>query len=175
MNIDRIAREMVDVEPSADLEARIRARVRAAQPGPTTPWWVWRVAMPAAAAAVVMFAIVVRSPRPTVINSETTSASAQPAGAAQPASTATAPAVVKTASAAARVVRTSSRQKPEGSVLSAEELAWMERRMPALDPVNALHVDRLGVESIQPEPLAITPLTMTPVTTEGAGTGRNDR
>ena len=39
--------------------------------------------------------------------------------------------------------------------------------MPALDPVNALQMDRLRVDSIQPEPLAITPLTMTPVATEG--------
>jgi hypothetical protein len=52
----------------------------------------------------------------------------------------------------------------------------MERRMPALDPVNALQMDRLQVDSIQPEPLAITPLTMTPVATEGGGIERrNDR
>ena len=52
----------------------------------------------------------------------------------------------------------------------------MERRMPALDPVKALQMDRLHVDSIQPEPLAITPLTMTPVATEGGGIERrNDR
>ena len=50
----------------------------------------------------------------------------------------------------------------------------MERRMPALDPVNALQMDRLRVDSIQPEPLAITPLTMTPVATEGGGIERRD-
>jgi hypothetical protein len=52
----------------------------------------------------------------------------------------------------------------------------MERRMPSLDPLDALQMDHLRVDSIQPEPLAITPLTMTPVATEGGGIERrNDR
>jgi hypothetical protein len=50
----------------------------------------------------------------------------------------------------------------------------MERRMPALEPVDALQVDHLRLDSIQPEPLAITPLTMTPVATEGGGFERRD-
>jgi hypothetical protein len=50
----------------------------------------------------------------------------------------------------------------------------MERRMPALEPLDALQVDHLRLDSIQPEPLAITPLTMTPVATEGGGFERRD-
>jgi hypothetical protein len=69
---------------------------------------------------------------------------------------------------------------PAGAVakaeLSSEELAWMERRIPALESMNSLQVEHLQVESIQPEPLSITPLTMTPVATEGGGIERrNDR
>ena len=64
MNIDRIAREMVDVEPSIDLEARIRARLRIseARPARTLRWWTWRVAAPLAAAAAIALAVVVRGP-----------------------------------------------------------------------------------------------------------------
>ena len=73
-------------------------------------------------------------------------------------------------------VRTSLLPKVSASTLSAEEIAWMDRRIPALDSVNSLNVEHLRVDSIQPEPLAITPLTMTPVATESGGIERrNDR
>ncbi len=173
MNIDRIAREMVDVEPSVDLEARIRERIRAAGPAParTTAWWVWRVATPLGAMAAVAVAVVqgpavtsqvVSSPGPQVVSSAgpQVATSSGPQGAASP---------------VARV-RTSTLPEVPASLLTSEEIAWMERRMPALDPVNALQMDRLRMDSIQPEPLAITPLTMTPVGTDGAGIERrNDR
>jgi hypothetical protein len=181
MNIDRIAREMVDVEPSADLEARIRARIREARPARFPAWWTWRVAVPLAAIASLALAFVVvqspglarrsaergggsrvQGPEPVgVQGSSSLPAGAAPAGAVAEAG----PGVVNT-----------SQPRASASRLSAEEIAWMERRMPALEPVNALQMDHLRVDSIQPEPLAITPLTMTPVATEAGGIERrNDR
>lgn len=50
----------------------------------------------------------------------------------------------------------------------------MERRIPALDPVTALHIDGLSVDAIQPEPIAITPLTMTALPTDGGSSERHD-
>ena len=170
MNIDRIAREMVDVEPSVDLEARIRARVRAARPASTPAWWTWRVgAVLATAAAAVTLALVVQ--RPWVSVPEPVSVTAQlPNISTSQVSSTTSP--LRTFQPVRHHSDKQSKQQP----LSEEELAWMERRMPALDPLNALQVDRLRVDSIQPEPLTITPLTMTPVATEGGGIERrNDR
>jgi hypothetical protein len=182
MNIDRIAREMVDVEPSAELEARIRARVRAEEPKRVSVWWVWRVAMPVAAvAAVVIMVFVLRNPGSEVKSPEFVTAGHSPTSqlpnvptsehASVPTSkrpnvqTSKRPNVPTSQSASVRTAQ-----------LSAEELAWMERRMPALDPLTALQVDHLRLDSIQPEPLAITPLTMPPVATEGSGIERrNDR
>ena len=178
MSIDRIAREMVDVEPSADLEARIRARVRAAQTERAPrdiAWWGWRVAMPVAAAAVVTIAIALRGPASEVEPAEISSAPIQTAQAPAPAAPVTADATPRSEKAIVRVVNRSRASQTQTAQLSAEELAWMERRMPALEPVTALQMDHLGANTIQPEPLAITPLIMPPVTTEGSGTGRNDR
>jgi hypothetical protein len=180
MNIDRIAREMVDVEPSAGLEARIRARLDEARPARTTAWWTWRVAMPvgAIATAALAIAFVVRGPGLEV---QSTDAAVQ----SLPADTAVqssprrslgeggpAEAQIANAGSPLRQVRRVAVRSAAPSQLSAEEVAWMERRIPALDAVNGLQVDQLRVDSIQPEPLAITPLTMPPVSTEGAGSER---
>ena len=174
MNIDRIARAMVDVEPSVDLEARIRARVREVQPARSVAWLSWRVAAPLVAAAAIALALVVRSLESRVQSPETRIAVQSATGL---------PTEAQNANVGPEVVKTSllpkistSRLSKAASTLSAEELAWMERRVPALDPVNALQVDHLRVDSIQPEPLAITPLTMSPVATESGGIERrNDR
>jgi hypothetical protein len=48
----------------------------------------------------------------------------------------------------------------------------MDRRIPALDPVVALEMDQLAMESIQPEPLAIPPLIMTALPTTSAEAGQ---
>jgi hypothetical protein len=184
MSIDRIAREMVDVEPSAHLEARIRARLDAEPPARATRPWSWKVVVPVvAAAALVVVAINigpgarVQSPGSRVQSSGARIQSPgsrvqSPEFTAQGAGSMPSSRVRQVASAS----RGTSRVARVEAQLSAEELAWMERRLPALDPVVALDVEHLRVASIQPEPLAITPLTMTPVGTEGAGSERrNDR
>ena len=181
MNIDRIAREMVDVEPSVDLEARIRARVRETRATEGATWWNWRVAVPLAAVASLALAIVVvQGPGSRV---QSLPAVAAPAGAVAQAG----PGAVTTSqlpnvptsrlsSVTSLLPKIPTSKLSRASQLSSEEMAWMDRRLPALDPVNSLQVDRLRVDSIQPEPLAITPLTMTPVATESGGIERrNDR
>ena len=182
MNIDRIAREMVDIEPSVDLEARIRARLRLneSRPRRTAAWWTWRVGVPVAAVTALALIVGVQLFR-------SLPAVAAPAGAVAhaglPAVAAPAkagPEVVNTSQlskvATARVSKIPASQLSRTSQLSSEELAWMERRLPPLDPMNSLQVDRLRVDSIQPEPLGITPLTMSPVATESGGIERrNDR
>ena len=182
MNIDRIARGMVDVEPSVDLEARIRARVRATPSDRPAAWWTWRVAVPVGAVAIVALAtaLIVGVPgtrSPEVVNSvvvpETRSPGVVP--------TSQVPNIPSSQLARIRTsqlltIRTSQLPKIPTSQLSDAELAWMDRRIPALDPVNGLQMDRLRMDSIQPEPLAITPLTIAPVGTDGAGIERrNDR
>jgi hypothetical protein len=180
MNIDRIARAMVDVEPSVDLEARIRRRLDEARPARTAAWWTWRVAAPMAAiASVALGFIIVQGPASSVQRPASTQATAASPLTEVPSS----PIPEVLSSSGPQVPRSLGRQvqrsqaaRVASSQLSSEEMAWMERRIPALDPVNALEMDRLRVDSIQPEPLAITPLTMTPVATEGGGIERrNDR
>lgn len=178
MNIDRIAREMVDVEPCADLEGRIRARLDQMRPQRTAMWWSWRLAVPASAAAAIVIALIARDPvakieRPGSVTSQAATVPASRIPVSSPPVQPTADAGVARVSPA-RVRRSAAArdQKPAEPGLSAEELAWMERRVPALDPLTAVTVDRLQVTAIQPEPLAITPLIMTPVGTESAGIER---
>jgi negative regulator of sigma E activity len=185
MNIDRIARAMVDVEPSVDLEARIRARLRDTRRARPATWLSWRVAVPLGAAAAVALALIigVQDSRSSGVTStvdvqaaRTLPADAALAGASVQAGAGAVTSVGVRGPRSRGVAKTSQRSRSNTSVLTSEEMAWMERRIPALDPVNALEMDRLRVDSIQPEPLAITPLTMTPVATEGGGTERrNDR
>ena len=173
MNIDRIAREMVDVEPSIDLEARIRRRLSDAPSHRTAAWWTWRIAAPlVAVAATIALVIIAQGPASRSLPAEAAPAGAI-AAAGLPAEAAPAGAIAK---AGPRVIKTSQPRKSPTSQFSSEEIAWMERRIPALDQLNALQMDHLRVDSIQPEPLAITPLTITPVTAEGGGIERrNDR
>jgi hypothetical protein len=132
--------------------------------------------MPVAAAAAVTIAIALRGPATEVKGPELTSPATQTAQLSAPTAPLTAPALSRREPAIVKVVNRPRVTQSRTAELSAEELAWMERRMPALDPVRALQMDHLHLDPIQPEPLAITPLIMPPVTTEGSGIERrNDR
>lgn len=173
MNIDRIARAMVDVEPSADLEARIRARLGAARPARGTAWWSWRIAVPMGVVTAALLVGVQVSRSPGVVNPIGVPASRGPEVVTSQLPNVSTSRPSEVTSQLPRFP-TSPLAGVSPPQLSPEEIAWMERRMPALDPVNALQMDRLHMDSIQPEPLAITPLTITPVNTEGAGTERSN-
>ena len=170
MNIDRIARQMTDVEPSPGLEARIRARLDEAQPrARTSAWWLWRVGAPVAATAAIALlgaaqvsrGLGVQESRSPGVPGSSGPAVQESRGPGVPESRG--PRVQESWGPGSRVAQ-----------LSPEEVAWFERRIPALDPVTALQIDGISVNSIQPEPLAITPLTMTALPTDGGSGERHD-
>jgi hypothetical protein len=181
--INRVARMMVDAEPAPDLAARIRARLDEVPAAQTSRrWGGWHVAAGLAAAAALTLAVLtpkepgsrVPSPESRVQSPEVKGASLAVAkgegGSPNPQAKA-GPGVPRSTSAR----RQSASRELQTRALSAEELAWMERRMPALDPVVALQMDRLATDSIQPEALAITPLTMTALPTTSADAERRIR
>lgn len=173
-HIDLAARAMTDVEPPRDLEARIKRRLDAEIPTrPTT--WRWPVmAGLATVTAMVIILVTARSPevpesRGPVVRSEVPGvrgpavpqsrpesgpdAGPRDLGTSEPRNSA-----AHRGTSGLRDLGTSIRQ-------SDAELAWMSRRIPALDGIDPLQVQRLQFELIQPEPLVITPLTMTPLVT----------
>ncbi len=188
MDIDRIARQIVDAEPSADLEARIRARLDQVQTAGRRPsWWLWRVGAPLGATAALALAIGlavqgpesrVQSPgadaRVGVQESRGPGVGNQPAAVAQAASAAMQKTDISPLRTLPPLRHYGDAQRAQASALSMEESAWMERRFPALEPVDALRVDRLTYESIQPEALSITPLLMTAMRTDGADIDRQN-
>jgi hypothetical protein len=184
MDIDRIARQIVDAEPSADLEARIRARLDQMQTHRRgTSWWLWRVGAPVGAVAAVALAIGfavqgpgsrVQSPEIGVQGSRGPEVENQPAEVSRTVSAA----VQETGSSPFRTLpplrHSSDAQRAQASALSMEELAWMERRIAALPPVEALRMEHLTYESIQPDALSITPLLMTAMPTDGVDIDRQN-
>jgi len=161
MNIDRIARQMTGVEPSPDLEARIRVRLDEAPSSRAAVWWVWRMSVPVGAAAALAILIGVqesRSPGVEESRGPGVQESRSPGVLESPG-----PRVQESRGPGSRMAQ-----------LSAEEVAWFERRIPALDPVTALQIDGLSVDAIQPEPIAITPLIMTALPTDGGSSERHD-
>jgi hypothetical protein len=183
--INRVARMMVDAEPASDLAARVRARLDAT---PTRPersvWGTWQPA--AIAACLLLAAVWSRGPEvqesrsPEVLGSagpestvvqgsrELTSPKAGPE-VSGPASNISPSRTLPSLRHSTGAIRAQEQATP---ALSAEELAWMERRMPALDPVVALQMDHLATDSIQPEALSITPLTMSALPTTSADAER---
>jgi hypothetical protein len=180
--VRRVARLMVDAEPAGDLEARIRARLDTVRPTAAPAWWAmrrWQVAGGLAAAAVAAIAVL-GSWGPEVLKSGGPEVPEVTVASLNSAATITAPATVPTAAPQVRStsglqgVRTSGPQDSTAS-LSSAELAWMERRIAALEPVTALHMDQLTADSIQPAPLTIPPIIMTALPTDGGTTERRDR
>jgi hypothetical protein len=205
MDIDRIARQIVDAEPSADLEARIRARLDQMQTHRRgTSWWRVGALLGATAAVALIVGVLgsrgpgvgtpvgvqglpavarsaevgpgsrVQSPEIGVQGSRGPEVENQPAEVSRTVSAA----VQETGSSPFRTLpplrHSSDAQRAQASALSMEELAWMERRIAALPAVEALRMEHLTYESIQPEALSITPLLMTAMPTDGADIDRQN-
>jgi len=152
-DVTRAARTMVDVEPPQDLEARIRQRLdREAPQRPTVARWPV-VAGVATAVATVVIAVVMRSPD---VPESRNSGVLEVAESRRPEVRGTRDPEIP---AAQRVIRLPS-VRP---TMSEAELAWMARRIPALDPIETLTVDHLVLDTIQPASLLITPITITPL------------
>ena len=183
-DINRVARVMIDAEPSADLEARIRALLdETADTRARRTWWQVAAGL-CATAATIAFVVwvqgsgvqrswgpgVQRSGGPEVLGSggpEVLGANISP--------TRPLPSDISPLVSLPPFRHSTGVRRAQSSALSAEELAWMDRRIPALDPVVALEMDQLAMKSIQPEPLAITPLIMTALPTDGGTTERRER
>ena len=155
------ARTMTEAEPPADLEQRIMQRLddvtADARGHRRLAFWLVPTGVAVALIAVVLVPRF-RTADVPVVQDVPQSTSAAVIGVPEDAS----PEVVPDIPArTARVARVSS----ERPAMSDAELAWMARRIPALDPIETITVDQIVLDTIQPETLLITPLTMTPLVT----------
>ena len=156
--VDDMARAMTDVEPPADLSARVLAELAR----PHSRRW-FSVALPlAAAASVAAVGLVAMGPRLTVLD---VPAVPRPSlvrlGATDPA-----PHTI------AVTITTSARRSD--APISADELAWLSRRLPALE------TRALTLESIQPPttsiaPISVEPIALEPISVPSPGAGSGDR
>lgn len=146
--IDRIAHDMTDISSHDDVRAAVLARLDVPRPRR----WI-SVAMPALAAgvAVALFAMtrtppdVPDSPRVPQVASKTLSKPPSPNAEAL----------------ALRRATTRRGRDVAPAPLSAEEIAWLQRALPVLQPVPAL-----GISSIQPEAIQIAPISVEPIAVE---------
>lgn len=164
--INTAARRMIDTPEPHDLRARVMARVAVTERRSLA--WGWRLALAGGSisAAVIIgvalwnsSAVPVTTVAPTQTSAQanpTLASSAHPTEAMQPSSP-----VVSTASTRrARILH--------AVTVSAAELEWRERAVPALEAIDPLHVEPLthesiGIESIDIAPLVVAPLTVTAI------------
>lgn len=167
--IDLAARAMTDGEPPSDLEERIKRRLDAeTQTRPRTARWPI-IAGFATAVATVLIVVAqgldVTKSRSPEVPGTTGPRHSEVAAVLESRN----PDVIEAGPREPRNSGTSEPRQPRDSGTSTRrseaELAWMSRRIAALDVIDPLEVDRLQFESIQPEPMVITPLTMTPLVT----------
>ncbi|HVQ41378.1 MAG TPA: hypothetical protein VMS54_04195 [Vicinamibacterales bacterium] len=154
--LDDIARAMTDVEPPIDLRARVLSEIGRQD---ARRWSA--VALPLALAASIA-AVAVVAVRPLLTEIEMP-AVPRPS-LVQLAATDPAPLTIP-GSAGATARRS-------GAPVSADELAWLSRRLPALE------TRALTLEPIQPPPPSIAPISVEPIALEpisvpppGAGSG----
>jgi len=153
-DIDEVARVLTDAQPSADVKARVMARIRLdARPrAPWQHWWVWS---PVAVAIVLILAVMFRpgsrpppDPAPPALADRTIA----PASESVPA-----PAVRKAIPIAPAIVR-------QIAVTAPPMLADHESAVVPLPPltVERLHVERVEVETVaMPDAIALKTLEMT--------------
>lgn len=143
--LDDLARAMTDVDAPRDLPARVLAEIGRPQPHR----WFW-FALPAAVAASIVVAGVVAL-RPVLSQSDVPAVTRLTF--AQHAATDPAPNIVAAGLTAAPVDRSA-------QTISADELAWLSRRLPALE------TPPLTLEPIQPVTPSIAPINVEPISLE---------
>lgn len=149
--IDIVARQMTEGDAPSDFRARVVAGLTVARPA----GWL-RAAMPAAAAAALVFAwLLGRAPGPRLPIDLPMPKQAFATAAASPLPNAT-------AMSARSTVRSARSSDAVVSVpMSAEELAWWSRAVPPLPAA-----DPLVLSAIQPSALSIAPITVDPIVSE---------
>jgi hypothetical protein len=157
--LDDIARAMTDIEAPSDLCGRVLAGIAR----PRHRRWSAAIVPMAAAASVVAVAVIGSRPFLTELDVPVVPRPSL----VQPAETLpAAPALVTTAAAAAAL-------RP-AIALSSDELAWMSRRLPALEtPVLALAPIQPTVASIAP--ISVELIALEPISVPPPGAGPGDR
>jgi len=148
--IDRVARELTAARPPADLRARVMDRIANVPPRPRFVWH-WRVALVPAVAAIVLVAVVLRHRTESQISTPPVAHTAH-------AIAETPTATVTNAAASGSTIATRRTKNARIHKAGAEELAWRERAIAALTPV-----DPLDLTDIQPAPLSIPQLEVKPL------------
>lgn len=160
-DITLAARVMTDIEPPSGLELRIKKRLDAvtaeAHVRRRPHYWLVPAGVAAALIAVLLVPRFRTAQVPPVLGvpQSISGTVVEPVPVATPAKVPDVPGPL------VRVVHL----PPMRPAMSEAELAWMARRIPALDPIDTITVDQIVLDTIQPESLLITPLTMTPLVT----------
>ena len=180
MNVDdlinRVARDLTEAEPSAELSREVQARIAAVPRRRPWPRWI-APAIGVAAAAVVILAVAIprgqKTAPPIVQAPERTQTASRPVAGTVVDST---EAASNTAVVSAQAPR---RRTPRPASINPVLAAWQERAVAALPGVRPLAIDRIEPASIQPstlgiplmevEPLSTTPLSVTPVGSSSGG------
>jgi len=155
--LDDIARAMTDLEPRADFSARVLSEIG------RTPPRRWRAVLVPAAAAIA--ALILVAVRPLLVPLDLPAVSR--------------PSIVPRIGAEP-VPRTTPRrlaarrQEPPDASISADELAWLSRRLPPLE------TPALVVAPIQPAtsfiaPITVEPIALEPISVPPPGVGSGDR
>jgi hypothetical protein len=164
--INVAARRMTAAAPSTELRARVMSRIDVLDRRASAVRWGWRLAMAGGAIGAVALstAVMWHEPPASVPPVVDVAASATP-----PAAPAAAPAVLTAPNVT--VIVPMPQRAPHTVVVSAAELEWRARAVPALAEPDALHVAPLQHTELTVAPLDIAPLTVPPlaVVTTGAG------
>lgn len=165
--INVAARRMTAAPPSPALRARVMSRIDVLDRRATAVRWGWRLAMAGGAIGAVALSTAVMWHEPT--------ASVPPvvdvAASATPSTAPIAAPPVLTTPDVTIVVPMPQRAAQTAFAVSAAELEWRARAVPALAEPDALHVEPLQQPALTVAPLDIAPLTVSPlvVVTTGAG------
>jgi hypothetical protein len=154
--INTAARRMTHAAPSSDLRVRVMSRIDAAQPR-----WGWRLAIAGGAiGAVALSTAVMWRGQPSSVPAAIDVASSATPAAMPAVLTATDTVVVPMPRRAARTF-----------TVTASELEWRARAVPALAEPDALHVAPLQNTELTVTPLDIAPLTVPPLASATTGAG----
>jgi len=156
--LDDIARAMTDIEPPVDLRARVLSEIRR----PHARRWSAVALQLAAAASIATVAVVMR---PLLTEFELP-AVARPS-LVQLAVTDPAPLTTPVGATAATARRLD-------AVMSADELAWLSRRLPALE-TRVLTLDPIQPPPPSIAPISVEPIALEPISVPPPGAGSGDR
>ncbi|MEI6244845.1 MAG: hypothetical protein WCQ64_07335 [Acidobacteriota bacterium] len=154
--INTAARRMTSATPTSDLRARVMSQIDA----PRTRWG-WRLAIAGGALGVVALTTAVMwhgqpASVPTVVDM---------------ASSATSAAMPEIVTATDAVVVPMPQRAARTFTVTASELEWRARAVPALAEPEALHVAPLTNTELTVAPLDIAPLTVPPLASVTTGAG----